>query len=216
MHASNSFAQIAKLVLSSVRGEARPRAKHRFRTDSLEMFEERITPTTTLIPGQIPFYPPGQGKASDIVPCNLAISVSFAVVPGTDTVTPTVTNNTGSPQVVTFALYTAPGGGENPTGTAYDNISSQKLVTFVTFTALTGTHAANVSFDLSLLSTNTSPGSTGSSHLTGQQKFQLELYCGSFAPTKPTTANVNGIIIGGELGDYDNPGGTVLQHGPGR
>lgn len=181
------------------------RSKHQFRPSTLEVFEDRITPTTVLLPGQTPFYPPGQGTASDIVPCTvLGTGGGVAFGHSGDTVFTTVTNNSGSPQVVTFALYTAPGGGENPNGNAYDNISSQKLATSVTFTAPTGRFVATAySIDLSSL------------HLTGQQKFQAELFCGSFAPTKPTTADINGIIIGGVLGDYDD-GDGVLQHGHGR
>jgi len=188
---SNSFAQISKLVLASVRGGSRPRADHQFRTNSLESFEERITPTTIAYPGMIPYVPPGQNLPYTSVGGFTAPKFSLSV----DTITPTVFNNTGTGQYVTFTLYTAPGGGEATTSHAYDNLISQKLVYSQTIFIPAGQTGTFDSIDVSTL------------HLTGQQKLQGDYFLADslsgYAPDKLPSSVLDNHLIWGELFDYD-------------
>jgi len=188
------------------------RSKHQFRPDRLELFEERITPSTVQVtnppfPVPPPFVPPGQNTGFSPAPGSFTTSISHS--DESDTVIFTITNNTGSAQDGTFALYTAPGGGENPNSHAYDNLLSQNLIESSVQTfhlAASGPGAtATVTVQANLLP------------LTGQQKWQQEWFLGNnYAPKKPTEAALNNHIIIGTLWDTDNSGGTPTVHGPGR
>lgn len=185
------------------------RSKHQFRPDTPEVFEERITPTVTAIPGQVPFTPPGQ-----VVPYTPVSGYTYG--PGTnggpftvsgDIVSITLTNNTGSGQYLTFTAYTAPGGGDNKDGNAYDNLSSQKLIYSETKFVAAG-DPVTFTFDVSKLPTS------GPNKLNGQDKFQADVFQGIgstpyAAPEKATNGNGNQLIIG-ELFDWQGkpaPGG---------
>jgi len=193
---SKSFAQFTKLVIGSVRGEARPHAKHRFRTGPLEAFEERITPTITAFPGQTPFVPPGQ-----VVPYQNAanFTASFST-DGNKTVTGTVTNNTNADHYLTFTIYRAPGGGGNPSSNAYDNLVSQKLVYSETLLVEAGQTLTFTPVDVSTL------------HLTQQGKFQCDFFDAGddpngYAPDKPFENTLGDRLVSGELFKFDRKSG---------
>jgi len=196
---SNSFAQISKLVLASVRGGSRPRADHQFRTRTLESIEERITPTLVGYPGVIPYVPPGQVETFQTV---TDFTGKYTV--NGDTITPYVTNNSGTAQYVTFTLYTAPGGGESTASHAYDNLLSQNLVLSQTSPHLIQP-GETFYFD---------PIDVSAIKLTGQQKLQTDFYVAGnnpagYAPDKPTESALNNHLIfgSGQLWDYDLPNG---------
>jgi hypothetical protein len=224
MTTSNSFARITSLVLGHLRGEARPRAKHQVRIGTPERFEDRITPTTIAIAHTIPYVPPGQvvsytnamGFDDNLVHSLNGISQDFGLNPTANTLTPVIQNNTGVTRYVTFAIYTAPGGGEATTSNAYDNLASQKLVFSVTV-LVPKFNPQNPSANTVTLPTI----DVTSLKLTGQQKFQCDFFDANqdpngYAPNKPKESDFNNVIIDGELFDYDNSNGTPGQIGPGR
>jgi len=164
------------------------RSKHQFRPGTLEVFDERVTPSVTPIPG-IPFVPPGQ-----VVPYSLAPGYSGAFTVSGNTISATWTNDNTVGHYVTFAVYTAPGGGGNSSSQAYDNLLSQKLVYSQTFFLAAGaTHTFSI--DVSTLK------------LTGQDKLQCDVFQADdstgYAPKKLTEDSLNNHLFGGELFDYE-------------
>jgi len=193
------------------------RSKHQFRPSMLEVFEDRITPTTVALPTQTLFIPGGHSGASSLIS-----NGNYGVAPGTnggfftvsgDTVSTTITQNTGSSHYYMLLVYTAPGGGENPNSHSYDNLSSQTLVSQSAPFLLPNGGNTTFSVDLSQLK------------LTGQQKCQLDIIqfdapdpkaASNFQAPKKAVDVATGVLVYGEIFDYDNPGGQTLQHGPGR
>jgi len=188
------------------------RLNNLFRPSMLEVFEDRITPSTAALPGQIPIIPRGQ----DLGVSGLLNNGQYSVTSGTnggfftvsgDTVSTTITQNTNATHSYVLVAYTAPGGGANLNSTAYDNYSSQKLVYQSAPVVLASGGTATFSVDLSQL------------NLTGQQKvafniIQIDGSTDNFqAPKKAIDMLNSGTLVYGELFDYDNPG---VQHGKGK
>lgn len=186
------------------------RSKHQFRPGALEVFETRIVPTVTAMPG-IPFVPPGQVAPStpstnfSVDPGNTGAGFSITGA-GDNTITSTVTNKTGCDRYATFAVYRAPGGGTGTTPTSSENLRSQKLIYSQTLLVHPG---AEVTFSIDIRTLDdTGPGSKGD-HLTGDDDFQCDIFdAGSdpngYAPDKLNEAVLDGYIFAGELFNYDD------------
>jgi hypothetical protein len=209
MRASNPFARIANLVRNSVRGEARPRVKRQFGNRPLELFEDRITPTVTALPGQFPFVPPGQNTPFTPVTDQTGNFFPQSFSTSGNTITATLTNTDSAAIYVTFAYYTAPGGGADTDGNSYDNLASQKLINSQTQLVQPG-QTATFTIDVSTLK------------LTGQDKIQCDFFDAyddpnGYAPTKPTNGNLNNHLMGGELFYYvpDSGNGNGSANGNG-
>jgi len=173
------------------------RPTHQFRPGIPEQFETRVVPTLTAYPGVVPFIPQGQfdpnalASGYDYPDKGTASAEYFAV--DHDTISITVTNNTGASHYLTFVVYSAPGSGP---GGQIDNLASQTLVhseTQPVGSALGST--ASFSVDVSTLK------------LTGQQKLQCDVFWtddpNGLAPKKVKLDDLTGHLVVGELFDFD-------------
>jgi len=186
------------------------RSKHQFRPGTPEAFEARVVPTTTAIPGLIPFVPPGQvspvSSPNDHYdyPNKDNPFAGFFTVSG-DTVTTTVTNTDTVGHYVTFAVYNATGGGTgaNAVTTGSENLASQNLVKDWDI-------ASNTVF-LAPGASTTFSQDLGALKLNGRERVQCDVYeaddASGYAPKKPFEDALNNHLIFGEIFDYDQPNG---------
>jgi len=169
------------------------RSKHQFRPAPLEVFEERITPSVSHVTADV-FTPPGQVGPFTTVS---GYTTGFATnVPADNFLQVTVTNDSHTAQYLTFAVYTAPGGGNDPTSNAYDNSRSQNLVYSQTTTfAVAPRQSVTFTVDVSKLK------------LTGQDKLQADVFLADgpsgYAPDKIDAANTSGRVVFGDIFDFE-------------
>ncbi len=174
MSASNSFARIAGRVLRPILGEARPRAKHEFRTcRGLEVMEDRIVPTITDF-AVAPFIPPGNNfqyqypNPSPVSPAPSPLTGPVLlpkpghgqVVTTSDTLsTVPITNETSSPLAIVMAIYNDPTG--EAQGGNNHNLTAQKLTGYEVMLLAPNGQAgdtATLSIDVSQLKLNGDAG----------------------------------------------------------
>ncbi len=185
------------------------RSNHQFRPNPLEVFETRIVPTVTAIPGLAgnlygtPFVPPG-----DVGP--IAKPAGYASsgpsISG-NSISYTATSTQGG--YVTFAVYTAPGGGsanapsQAGTTSGSENLASQKRVYRDTEWVAAGT-SYTFTVDVSTLK------------LTGREQLQCDLFsaddCYGYAPDKLDLSVLNNHLFDGELFLYAD-GADDVTHG---
>jgi hypothetical protein len=181
------------------------RKSHQFRPGSPEVFERRVVPagivgTAVESPtsGGGPDIPPGQD-----LPFTGSPDATFAGFE-TDGLTLNATAVLSTGRWITFAVYTAPGGGDSDATVENSdyNLRSQKLVFSVTRFVSAST-LSTFSVDLAQIRQT-----LGELKLTGQRKLQVDFFVADgpegYAPKKLSAEVLDGHLISGRLFDYSD------------